>query len=168
MVFVLLGVAAGAFGGLLVQYGAVVNVVCGLVVVYFGLHYAGVLNSRLLDRTIKPQADVKPNSVASSFVFGAVFAVGWTPCVGVFLGSALALAAVGSSALKGFGLLLCYSLGLAIPFLISAVAIDRLASAFEVIKRNYDVINKVCGALLVVMGVLMATGLLETVMRSLA
>lgn len=168
LVFVLLGVAAGALGGLLVEYSAIVNVACGLVVVFFGLHYAGVFESKLLNRTLKPgAAGRKPHSFASSVAFGFVFAIGWTPCVGVFLGSALALAATSSSALHGMALLLCYSAGLAIPLLASAIAIDQLAGAFNAIKRNYRTINRVCGIMLVVMGALMATGVLESLLRAL-
>ena len=165
VVFVALGATAGALGGLLSSYSAVVNVVCGIVVIVFGLHYAGVLECALLDRTLKPDLRVRPTTFGSSLLFGIVFAVGWTPCVGVFLGSALALAAVGSSALRGVTLLLCYSAGLAIPFVISAFAIDRLAGAFDAVKRHYNVVNAVCGWLLVAMGLLMATGQLDSLLR---
>ena len=163
-VFVALGATAGAFGGFLARYSAVVNVVCGAVVIVFGLSYAGVIKSALLNRTLKPRIDVRPRTFASSLLFGIVFAVGWTPCVGVFLGSALAIAAVGSSALRGVALLLCYSAGLAIPFVISAFAIDQLAGAFNAIKRHYRVVNAVCGWLLVALGVLMATGQMQSLL----
>ena len=88
--------------------------------------------------------------------------------VGVFLGSALAMAAVGASTGKGVLLLLCYSAGLAIPFAISAIAIDKVAGAFTFIKKNYKTINLVCGLLLVAMGVLMATGLMSTLLQLLS
>jgi cytochrome c-type biogenesis protein len=96
----------------------------------------------------------------SAFVFGVVFSVGWTPCVGVFLGSALMLASQQGSAMVGTLMLLSYSLGLGVPFLLSAVLIDQLKGAFAFIKKNYGIINRVCGGLLIVVGVLMATGLL--------
>ena len=96
----------------------------------------------------------------SAMVFGMVFSVGWTPCVGAFLGSALMLASQQGHVLEGMGMLLCYSLGLGIPFLISAVLIDKLKGAFNWIKTHYNVINKISGGFLVLMGVLMATGLL--------
>jgi len=88
-----------------------------------------------------------------------VFSVGWTPCVGAFLGSALALASQQAHVAEGMLMLLAYSLGLGIPFVISAVLIEYLKSAFNWIKKHYKVINAVCGGLLVVIGVLMATGL---------
>ena len=96
----------------------------------------------------------------ASLIFGFVFSVGWTPCVGVFLGSALMLASQQGSATVGIVMLLCYSLGLGIPFMISAVLIDSLKGAFTFIKRNYKIINTVCGILLISVGILMATGLL--------
>ena len=168
LVFLALGALAGTFGRFLVQYGSILNVVCGVIVIVFGLQYAGIVHIPFLERTLKPQMDVKPETFFASMLFGIVFSIGWTPCVGVFLGSALAMAAVGASAMKGVLLLLCYSLGLAIPFAISAIAIDRVAGAFTVIKKNYKTINLVCGLLLVAMGVLMATGLMQTWLRLLS
>ena len=103
----------------------------------------------------------------SAAIFGMVFSVGWTPCVGVFLGSALMLASQQGSALVGTLMLLSYSLGLGVPFLISAVLIDQLKGTFQFIKRNYVVVNKVCGSLLIAVGVLMATGLLNRVLNLL-
>ena len=96
----------------------------------------------------------------SALVFGVIFSVGWTPCVGAFLGSALALASQQGHALQGMLLLFVYSLGLGVPFVISAVLIDRLKTAFDWIKRHYQIINAICGGFLIVVGVLMATGLL--------
>ena len=96
----------------------------------------------------------------SAVLFGTVFSVGWTPCVGAFLGSALMLASQQGSAVQGVVMLLCYSAGLGVPFVISALLIDRLKGAFDAIKRHYDLITTICGWLLVAIGVLMATGLL--------
>ena len=92
-------------------------------------------------------------------VFGIVFSIGWTPCVGAFLGSALMLAASQGHVVEGIVMLLLYSLGLGIPFFISAILIDKLRGAFTFIKMHYKIINTICGCLLVVIGVLMATGL---------
>ena len=104
----------------------------------------------------------------SSLLFGIVFSVGWTPCVGAFLGSALMLAASAGSVLQGVLMLLLYSLGLGIPFFLSALLIDRLKGAFTFIKKHYRIINRVCGALLVLIGVLMATGLFGRVVNLLS
>jgi cytochrome c-type biogenesis protein len=104
----------------------------------------------------------------SSLLFGMVFSIGWTPCVGAFLGSALMLASQQGHVLEGTLMLLSYSLGLGIPFLLSAVLIDQLKGAFNFIKRHYTLINYICGGLLVLMGILMATGILNDVLQSLA
>ena len=103
-----------------------------------------------------------------SMLFGMIFSVGWTPCVGAFLGSALMLASQQGRALEGVVMLLVYSLGLGIPFVISAVLIDYLKGAFDFIKKNYKVINTVCGILLIVIGIMMATGTLGYLINLLA
>ena len=89
-----------------------------------------------------------------------VFSVGWTPCVGAFLGSALLLASQQGHVLTGVLMLLAYSLGLGIPFAVSAVLIEKLKGAFQAIKTHYKIVNTVCGGLLLLMGVLMMTGLM--------
>ncbi|WP_165043004.1 cytochrome c biogenesis CcdA family protein [Adlercreutzia sp. ZJ138] len=160
IVFVILGAFAGTVGALLTTYQTAFNIVCGLIVVVFGLNFMGVLNIGLLNKTIKADSSVRPVGFFSSALFGLVFAAGWTPCVGAFLGSALLLAAQQGSMLVGITMLVCYSLGLGIPFVLSAVLVKQLESAFNVIKRHYRVVNLVCGGLLVVVGVLMATGLM--------
>ena len=97
-----------------------------------------------------------------------IFSVGWTPCVGAFLGSALMLASQQGHVVEGTLMLLSYSLGLGIPFLLSAVLIDQLKGAFNFIKRHYTLINYICGGLLILIGILMATGVLNDFLRSLA
>ena len=104
----------------------------------------------------------------SALVFGMIFSVGWTPCVGAFLGSALMLASQQGHVVEGMLMLLAYSLGLGIPFVLSAVLIDYLKTAFQWIKRNYNVINAVSGALLVLIGILMATGTLGRLLSLLS
>ena len=160
LVFVLLGALAGTLGGLLRTYSTAVNIATGLVVVFFGLHFLGVFRFNLF-HGMKGGTAHKDMGFLASLLFGLVFSVGWTPCVGAFLGSALMLASQQGHVLTGVLMLLCYSLGLGIPFVVSALLIDKLKSAFGIIKRHYNIINRVCGALLVVMGVLMMTGLLN-------
>ncbi len=165
VVFVALGAMAGTLGGFLARYQTVVNLVLGGIVILFGLNYMGVLKLNLFrghGRTLSGDMNFW-----SAALFGLVFSVGWTPCVGVFLGSALMLAGQQGSAMVGMGMLLCYSLGLGVPFLISAVLIDQLKSAFTFIKRNYETINKICGGLLILVGIAMATGLLPRLLNSL-
>ena len=160
IVFMAMGGLAGTLGSFLQRYQTAVNIVCGLVVILFGLNFLGVLKVELF-RGMNRDMDTDNMNFLSALVFGVVFSVGWTPCVGVFLGSALMLASQQGSAMTGILMLLCYSLGLGVPFLISAVLIDQLKNAFNFIKRNYTVINRICGVLLIIVGILMATGLMN-------
>ena len=166
-VFVAMGALAGTVGSFLIRYQTVVNIVLGSIVVLFGLNFLGVLNLNLF-KGMRGEVKTRDMNFLSAFVFGVVFSVGWTPCVGVFLGSALMLASQQGSAVMGTLMLLSYSLGLGVPVLVSAVLIDQLKSAFTFIKRNYGVINKVCGGLLIVVGVLMATGMLTRILNILS
>ena len=165
--FVALGAFAGSVGSLLQHHQTAVNIVSGLIVVLFGLHFLGLFQLKLF-RGLGSGASVARGDFLSSMLFGLVFSVGWTPCVGAFLGSALMLASQQGSALKGVTLLLAYSLGLGVPFLLSALLIDRLKSALNFIKSHYGVINKICGGLLIAIGILMATGTMGRLLNLLS
>lgn len=159
VIFVAMGALAGTVGSLLVQYRTAFNILCGVVVIAFGLYFLGVIKVNLfrgMDTSITERALGFPSAV----LFGIVFSIGWTPCVGAFLGSALMLATQQGSLVTGIIMLLSYSMGLGVPFVVSALLIERIKGAFDVIKRHYDTINKVCGWLLVAIGILMATGLM--------
>lgn len=157
VVFVLLGALAGTVGSFVAEHGRAVDIVTGLIVVFFGLIYLEVINLNPF-RGIKHSVDTNSLGFISAMIFGAVFSVGWTPCTGAFLGSALMLASQQGHVASGILMLLAYSTGLGLPFILSAVLIERMKSAFELIRRNYRLINRVCGAFLIVMGVLMITG----------
>lgn len=158
LVFVAMGAFMGSIGSFVRDYATVLNIVTGLIVIVFGLNFMGVLNIGFLNRTEYRNANVRNLSFPSSLLFGMVFSIGWTPCVGAFLGSALLMASHGGSLLQGIAMLLAFSLGLGIPFVASALLIDRLKGAIDFIKRNYRAINLISGGLLVVVGILMATG----------
>ena len=158
LVFTLMGAFAGSVGSFFTANQAVLNVVCGLVVIFFGLHFMGIIRIEALQKTLRPNMNRPPRGFISSALFGMVFAIGWTPCVGAFLGSALSLAASTGSAAQGVLLLLCYSLGLGVPFVLTAVLIDRLEEAFTWVKQHYTLVNRVCGVLLIIVGILMASG----------
>ena len=166
LVFVAMGALAGTLGGLLTRHQTLVNIVSGLVVIFFGLNYLGLFKFNLF----RGGAGAVKTDLGffSAALFGMVFSVGWTPCVGAFLGSALMLASQQGHALEGMTMLLAYSLGLGIPFLISAVLIDYLKSAFGWIKRHYGIINRVCGILLIAIGIMMATGTLGRLLALLS
>lgn len=156
-VFVLMGALAGTLGSLLNKYKIILNIVTGLIVVFFGLNFLGVFKLNIFKGIQKMKTDNL--GFFSSVLFGVVFSIGWTPCVGAFLGSALMMATSQGSVLQGVIMLLLYSLGLGIPFFISAILIDKLKGTFNFIKKHYTIINTVSGILLVAVGVLMATGL---------
>ena len=157
LMFMAMGALAGTVGSFLRQYETAVNIVSGLVVIFFGLSFLGVFQLKLFQGS-RYSVDAANMSFFPALVFGIVFSVGWTPCVGAFLGSALMLASQQGHVVEGMLMLLAYSLGLGIPFVLSAVLIDYLKSAFNWIKRNYRVINAICGGLLILIGILMATG----------
>ena len=167
VVFVAMGALAGTLGSFLTRYQAWVNLVGGLIVVLFGLNYMGVLKLNIFKGVSRSMAR-KELGFFSSVLFGMIFSVGWTPCVGAFLGSALMLASQQGHVGEGMGMLLCYSLGLGIPFLFSAVLIDKLKSAFNWVKAHYAIINRICGAALVLVGLAMATGMLGRLLAILS
>ena len=160
IVFVALGALAGTLGSFLTQYSTVVNIVTGLIVIFFGLNFIGVFKLNIFNGA-KNTVNKKELGFFSSLLFGLVFSVSWTPCVGAFLGSALAMASQQGKVLTGIIMLLLYSLGIGIPFVLSAVLIDKLKATFNFIKRHYKVINIASGSLLIVVGILMMTGLLN-------
>ena len=166
MVFVAMGGLAGTLGSFLMKYQTWVNLISGLIVVLFGLNYLGILKWNLF-RGSHRGINTRDMGFFSAMVFGVIFSIGWTPCVGAFLGSALMLASQQGSAAQGTIMLLCYSLGLGVPFLLSAVLIDQLKGAFNWIKSHYDVINKICGGILILVGIAMATGWLGRLLNLL-
>lgn len=159
VLFVAMGALAGTIGSFLREYQTAVNIVSGLIVVLFGLNFLGIFKLNLFKGS---QHTIKKDNMGffSAFLFGIIFSVGWTPCVGAFLGSALMLASQQAHAVEGMLMLLAYSLGLGIPFILSAVLIDYLKGAFGWIKKNYAVINVVSGVALILVGILMMTGAL--------
>ena len=167
LLFVLMGALAGTLGSVLKAHQQLVNIISGAVVIFFGLNYLGVLQLNLF-RGSRYRMESRDLGFGSAVMFGVIFSVGWTPCVGAFLGSALMLASQQGQVLTGMLMLLCYSFGLGVPFMLSAVLIDRLKTAFDFIKRNYQIINTACGILLVLVGILMATGLLGRLLTVLS
>lgn len=159
LVFSAMGALAGTLGSFLSKYQTAVNIVSGLIVIFFGLHYLGVFKFTLFKGSKKA---FKTDNLGffSSLAFGVVFSVGWTPCVGTFLGSALMMASQQGKVLAGVIMLLLYSLGLGVPFVLSAVLIDRFKSTFDFIKKHYKIINTVSGILLILIGILLATGMI--------
>lgn len=160
IVFVSLGAFAGGIGSLVQKYSNVVNVVTGFIVIILGLNFMGVIKIGLLNRTKKSAQNIQNTNFLSSVLFGIVFSIGWTPCVGTFLGSALMMASQKGTMLSGIFMLIAYSAGLGIPFTISALLLDRLKGTFDIIKSHYRMINIVSGIILILVGIMMISGTL--------
>ncbi len=166
VVFMLLGLFAGTVGRFLTRYQQALNIVCGLLVILFGLSFMDVIHLKFLKGV--QSFNRAPGSALSSLLFGMVFSVSLTPCVGAFLGSALALASNRGSAVEGALLLLVYSLGLGVPLLLSAALISKLKTTFDFIKRHYKVINTVAGIFLILTGVLILFGMMDVLLSILS
>ena len=167
VVFVAMGALAGTLGSFLKSHQTTVNIVSGLLVIFFGLSFLGVFRLSFFQGS-RFRVDGEHMGFFSALIFGLIFSLGWTPCVGAFLGSALALASQQGHVVQGMVMLLAYSLGLGVPFLLSALLIDKLKSTFDWVKRHYAVINRISGGLLIAIGLLMATGTLGRLLALLS
>lgn len=166
-VFVAMGALAGTLGSFLKTHQTAVNIISGLIVIFFGLNFLGVFKLNLFKGSSR-SVNTGNLGFFSSALFGMIFSLGWTPCVGAFLGSALVLASQQGHVAEGMLMLLLYSMGLGVPFLLSAVLIDKLKGTFDFIKRHYTIINRISGGLLIVIGLLMASGTLNALLKSLS
>ena len=165
LVFSALGLFAGSLGAFLAKYQTPVNIVTGAIVIIFGLGYLEVINLPFFKGM---QSFKKLDGAFSAFIFGVIYSVSLTPCVGAFLGSALMLASNSGTAGQGLLLLLAYSLGLGVPFVVSAVLLDQLGGAFDFIKKHYGIINKVCGGFLIIVGISMMFGFMNALLSIFA
>lgn len=168
IVFTLLGSLAGTFGTFINEHYNLLNIIGGAIVVIFGLNYIGLFKIGFLEKSYKMDVNVNPFKFFSAMVFGMIFAIGWTPCVGTFLGSALMIAANSQNVLKGTMMLFVYSIGLGIPFVISAILIGKLKETMDFIKKNYKIINMVSGIILIIIGIAMMTGYLNKILSILS
>lgn len=157
-VFVGLGAGASLFGQLIQTYRSELATIAGVVIILFGLHFLGLLRVPLLYREARYQAKTSGASYAGAYLIGLAFAFGWTPCVGPILATVLALAANEASLGAGVSLLLVYSLGLGVPFVLAAVALRPFLSFMKRFRRHLGVMEKAMGIVLVVTGVLFLTG----------
>jgi cytochrome c-type biogenesis protein len=156
-VFVTLGATATLAGQLLSQHLPLLSKIAGIVIILFGLHFLGLLNLPILNREARYHADTRPAGLLGAYVIGLAFAFGWTPCIGPVLGAILAVAAGEDSVRQGVSLLLVYSLGLGIPFVLAALAIKPFMNAMQRYRGQLAVVEKVLGAFLVLTGILFLT-----------
>ncbi len=157
LIFVALGATASALGVLLLQSQAWIGRVGGVVVILFGLYLLGVLRPAFLLRERRLQLARKPLGYFGSAFVGITFGAAWTPCIGPILGAILTLAAAQASVGQGTALLGGYALGLAIPFLITALALERFLTWFQRFRPYIVWVDRVAGALLIALGVLLVT-----------
>lgn len=156
--FTLLGASATALGKFLFTNKILFARIAGVLVIVFGIHMTGVLKIPFLYQEKRMQIARKPPGFFGAFVIGFAFALGWTPCIGPFLGTTLALAAERQTVLSGMLLLFTFSLGLGIPFLLTSLALDAFFSLFGRIKKYFHTIEIVGGGLLVAIGALLVSG----------
>ncbi len=155
IIFVLLGATASFAGNLLSQYLNVIRVAGGILIIIMGIFVMDVVSIPFLQREAKLHLRTRPAGYAGTLLVGMIFGAGWTPCTGPFLGSVLALAMETETLRRGMALLTFYSLGLGIPFILSAVAISAFLSSFNKLKKYLKAIKIASGAILISMGVLL-------------
>lgn len=164
-VFVALGATASTLGNLLLDHQRALERVAGVAIVVMGLFLAGLISPRLLQRERRFHVSPRRLGVLAPPAMGMAFAFGWSPCIGPVLGAILTFAAAEGTLARGVALLLAYSLGLGVPFVLAGVAFGRLTGTFGWVKRHFGVINLVCGLLLAAFGLLLLTGHVGDVSR---
>jgi len=155
IVFLILSIFASKLGSLLSDNIRYIKILFGIIIILLGLNYMEVLNIKFLNKTKKKSSKLKNMNFLKALVFGILFSVSWTPCIGTFLSSALLLIAKQQDILKGIILMLIYSIGLGIPFIISAILIEKLKNVFDFIKLHYNIIKKISGIILIILGIYM-------------
>jgi len=157
LVFVALGATASALGVVLLHSQVWIGRVGGVIVILFGLYLLGMLRPAFLMRDRRIELARKPLGYAGSALVGVTFGAAWTPCIGPILGAILTMAAAQASLALGAGLLTAYALGLAVPFLVAAVALDRFLVWFQKFRPYLVWVERVAGVLLIVLGLLLVT-----------
>jgi cytochrome c-type biogenesis protein len=150
-VFVALGAGASAIGGLLRLYSYELSIVAGIAIIIMGLHFLGLTRIALLHRQARMEMP-KPVGLWGAYIMGLAFAFGWTPCIGPILATILAVAASEATVMKGAGLLAVYSIGLGVPFLIAALAVEPFAAFLTRFRSKLAYVEKAMGGLLVLTG----------------
>lgn len=159
LVFMALGATATALGSLLNDHRLLLQRLSGCVILLFGFYFLGVFKFKFLDSERKLISGVKRRGRAGAFLFGAAFSLSWTPCLGPFLGSALLLAGNAETMTKGGGYLFIFSMGLGLPYILSALFFTNIKGIFQLLKKNNKTIRIVSGIVLIISGFLLATDL---------
>jgi len=161
-IFILLGAAASFAGNLFLEYRELIRLLGGLLIIFFGLHIIGLFKIGILNSYFKFGGNLAAPGYFRAFIAGIIFAAGWTPCVGPILGSILIIAGTDATLLNGIMLLGLFSLGMAIPFFIISLSVNYFLAGLKKINRWVPIINGVSGVVLVIVGILLATGQFES------
>ena len=160
-VFIALGSTASFIGKFFLINSNILRIIAGIIIIFFSLQLIGIINLKFMNKDIRIFTDQYSNNLAFPLLVGTAFGFGWTPCIGPILGSILALASIEESISKGMLLLSFYSLGLAIPFIISGVLIDKFLFFSKSFRKYISTITKVGGAILLLTGITILTGQLQ-------
>ena len=155
IIFILLSIFASSFGGVISENIKYFKIIFGIVIILLGLNYMELIKINFLNRTKMANKSGKDLNFIKAIVFGMLFSISWTPCIGTFLSSALLLIAKNQDMVKGIMLMIVYSIGLGIPFIISAALLEKLKEVFDFIKKHYGIIKKISGLILIIMGIYM-------------
>jgi len=158
IVFLLLGAASTVIGQALTSHRALLEKSGGVIIILLGIHMTGLIRIPFLNQEHRFSLGKKTVSVLSSLLLGMAFSFGWSPCLGPFLGSALVMAGQSSTLLQGMSLLLVFSLGLAIPFLLASILFEELTFIFVWFKKHMKLVNIVSGSILILLGLMMLIG----------
>lgn len=155
LLFSILGAVFAGIGKYLSDYSNIINIIFGIIVIIFGLNFIDLIKIPFINKTKKIEIKTNKKGFIQSILFGMIFGLGWTPCLGAFLGSALMMVANTGNILQGILMLFVFSLGLGVPFILSAILIEQLKNTFDIIKKNYKIINIISAVLLIVIGLYM-------------
>ena len=152
-IFLILSIFASQLGIIISNNIKYIKIIFGIIIILFGLNYMEILRIKFLNKSKEIKNNVKDLTFIKAVIFGILFSISWTPCIGTFLSSALLLVAKQQNMLEGIFLMIVYCIGLGIPFVISVLLIEKLKEMFNFIKKNYNIIKKISGIILIIMGI---------------
>lgn len=163
LIFIILGASATALGKIMLNNLSILSKLGAIIIIIFGLQLTGILKIKALNIERRVHLQNSGNRLWSSFFIGIFFGLGWSPCIGPILGSILVLASEQQTIMSGIVLLTAYSLGISVPFILTALALDKFFMFFNKIKKYFHLIEILAGTLLILMGILMFFGQLEKI-----
>ena len=161
LVFIALGLTASFIGKFFLTNSEIFRIIAGAIIIFFSLQLLGIINFKFMNKDVRIFTDQYSHNLAFPVLVGAAFGFGWTPCIGPILGSILTLAAIETNISKSIYLLSSYSLGLAIPFIISGILIDKFLFFSKNFRKYISTITKIGGTILLLTGIAILTGQLQ-------